>query len=196
MIQQFIETFTYAGLFLVLFAAALGLPIPEEVPVLAAGVLSHEAVVRWWIALPVCLAGILAGDVLLYWVGYHWGERILDWRPVRRVLSRDREEWLMAGYRRHGIKIVFTARHVIGLRAAAFLTAGIARVPFWKFVTVDGAAALVGVPVSFGIAFLFTDQLQAIMHEVHRAERWLALYALLAIGLWLAWLAWRQPRRP
>jgi membrane protein DedA with SNARE-associated domain len=195
MVETFIENFTYLGIFLVLFAAGLGVPIPEEVPVMAAGVLAHENVIRWWIALPVCLFGVLTGDIVLYWVGYHWGERILDWPMVRRVLSREREERLKAGYRRHGVKIVFTARHLIGLRAAAFLTAGIAHVPFWKFLVVDAVAALIGVPVGFGIAFLFTDQLQRVMADVQRFERWLVLYALVALAAWLGYLAWRQSRR-
>jgi membrane protein DedA with SNARE-associated domain len=195
MVQTFIEDFTHLGIFLILFAAGLGVPIPEEVPVLAAGVLSHEGVIRWWIALPVCIAGVLSGDVALYWVGHHWGERILDWRMVRYVLTREREERLMNAYRRHGVKIVFTARHVMGLRAAAFLTAGIARVPFWKFLLVDTVAALVGVPVGFGIAFLFTDQLGRVIADVHRFERWLVLYALVALAAWLAFLGWRQNRK-
>lgn len=195
MVQTFIEDFTHLGIFLILFAAGLGVPIPEEVPVLAAGVLAHEGVIRWWIALPVCIAGVLSGDVALYWVGHHWGERILEWRMVRYVLTREREERLMSAYRRHGVKIVFTARHVMGLRAAAFLTAGIAHVPFWKFLLVDTVAALVGVPVGFGIAFLFTDQLGRVIADVHRFERWLVLYALVALAAWLAFLGWRQNRK-
>jgi membrane protein DedA with SNARE-associated domain len=195
MVQTFIEEFTHLGIFLILFAAGLGVPIPEEVPVLAAGVLAHEGVIRWWIALPVCVAGVLSGDVALYWIGHHWGERILDWRLFRYVLTREREERLMSAYRRHGVKIVFTARHVMGLRAAAFLTAGIAHVPFWKFLVVDTVAALVGVPVGFGIAFLFTDQLERVIADVHRFERWLVLYALVALAAWLAFLGWRQNRK-
>jgi hypothetical protein len=50
-----------------------------------------------------------------------------------------------------------TVRHVLGLRAAAFLTAGIARVPFWKFILADASGAIVGVPFSFGLAYFFTD---------------------------------------
>jgi membrane protein DedA with SNARE-associated domain len=195
MVQRIIEQFTYVGLFLVLFGAGLGLPIPEEGPIIIAGVLAHEAVVRWWIALPLCIAGVLGGDIALYWIGHHWGERILEWRPVRRVLTRDREESLKAAYRRHGVKIVFTARHVVGVRAAAFLTAGICGIRFWRFLLVDALAAFVGVPVGFGIAFLFTDQLEQVLSDVHRFERWLVLYALLAVAAWLAWLAWRQSRR-
>ena len=178
-----------------LFSAGLGLPIPEEIPVLAAGVLASEGVVRWWLALAVCLVGILAGDTALYCIRHHWGERILEWRFVRWILSREREERLKAAYRGHGVKIVFTARHITGLRAAAFLTAGIARVPFWKFITADLAAALVGVPLSFGLAFLFTDQLELLLADIHRVERWIALAGLLLVAGWLGMILYRNVRR-
>jgi membrane protein DedA with SNARE-associated domain len=195
LVEAFIEQFTYVGLFLVLFGAGLGVPLPEEIPVLAAGVLSHEGIVRWWVTLPLCLVAILAGDTVLYWVGHHWGEHILDWRFVRYLLTPEREADLKARYRRHGLKIVFAARHVAGLRAAAFLTAGIARLPFAQFIAVDAAAGLIGVPFSFGLAFFFADRLEWVLADVHRIERWLAVAAIALVAGWLAFVAFRRARR-
>jgi membrane protein DedA with SNARE-associated domain len=82
----------------------------------------------------------------------------------------------------------------MGLRAAAFLTAGIARVPFWKFILVDAAAASIGIPIGFSLAYFFTDQLEEILQDVHRVERWLTLLGLIAIATWIALLAWRKSR--
>jgi membrane protein DedA with SNARE-associated domain len=194
MIENFIEQFTYLGIFLVLFAAGVGMPVPEEVPVIASAVLAHEAVVRWWLALPVCIAGVLSGDIALYWAGYHWGEHVLDWRIVRLVLTKAREEALKSSYHRHGVKIVFTARHIVGLRAAAFLTAGIVRLPFLQFLAVDAAGAMVSVPLAFGLGYLFTDQLAAALAGVHRVERWIGLAILVGIVGWIAIVFWRRNR--
>ena len=113
---------TYLGVFALLLAGGLGVPIPEELPVVAAGVLSREGLAQWWLALPVCVLGVLSGDVILYWAGRHWGERVLSWRPVRWVLSPERERRLKGAYRRHAVKTIVIARHVIGLRAAALGT--------------------------------------------------------------------------
>ena len=195
MLQGFVEHFTYLGIFGVLLLGSLGVPIPEEMPIIAAAVLSHEGIVRWWLVLPVCLLGVLSGDVVLYWVGRHWGEQVLSWRVVRLVLTPAREQWLKAAYRRHALKTVVTARHVMGLRAAAFLTAGIARVPFWKFIVADAGAAVLGVPFGFGLAYFFTDQIKAIVADVHRAERWLALAGLLVVAAVLVFGVWRWNRR-
>jgi len=123
-LQEYVDSFTYLGIFVVLVLGSLGVPIPEEMPIIAAALLSHEDVVRWWLALPICLLGVLSGDMVLYWVGRHWGEQVLRWPLVRLVLSPAKEQWLQAAYRRHAFKTVVTARHVMGLRAAAFLTAG------------------------------------------------------------------------
>jgi len=194
-LQEFVDSFTYLGIFAVLLLGSLGVPIPEEMPIIAAAVLSHEGLVRSWLALPVCVLGVLSGDMVLYWVGRHWGEQVLNWRLVRLVLSPTREQWLKAAYRRHALKTVVTARHVMGLRAAAFLTAGSARVPFWKFVVADVGAALVSVPLMFGLAYFFTDEIEAIMADVRRAERWLGLAGLLALAAILGVGVWRWHRR-
>ena len=194
-LQEFVDSFTYLGIFALLLLGSLGVPIPEEMPIIAAAVLSHEGLVRWWAAVPLCLLGVLSGDMVLYWVGRYWGEQVLKWRVVRLVLPPVREQWLKAAYRRHALKTVITARHVVGLRAAAFLTAGSANVPFWKFLAADAGAALFGVPLVFGLAYFFTDQIKAVMADVHRAERWLFLAGLLAVAVLLVIGVWRWHRR-
>jgi membrane protein DedA with SNARE-associated domain len=181
-LQELLQRFTYLGILAALLLGSVGVPIPEEMPIVAAGILSHEGLARWWLALPVCVLGVLAGDVVLYWAGRRWGERLLRWRVVRHVLTRARADWLKAAYREHAMKTVVMARHVAGLRAAAFLTAGIARVPFWKFILADAAAAAVTVPLAFGLAYFFTHQINAILADVHRVERWLALAGLVAVA--------------
>ena len=193
-LQQFLEQFTYVGTFAVLLVASLGIPIPEEMPIVAAAVLAHEGVARWWLALPTCIVGVLSGDMVLYWMGRHWGERVLDWRPARQVLTRPRQERLEAAYRRHAVKAIVAARHVAGLRAAAFLTAGIARVPFGTFLTADAAAAMVGVPLTFGLAYFFTHHLKAVLADVRRFEHWLALLAVVTLAAALLIAAWRRSR--
>jgi membrane protein implicated in regulation of membrane protease activity len=47
----------------------------------------------------------------------------------------------------------------------------------------------------FGSAYFFTDQIKAIVADVHRAERWLGLAGLLALAAMLVVGVWRWPRR-
>jgi hypothetical protein len=43
------------------------------------------------------------------------------------------------------------------------------------------SAAAVSVPFVFALAYFFTDQIGAILADVHRVERWLALAALIGL---------------
>ena len=185
MIEGAIEYFSYGGLLVVLLLGSLGVPIPEEVPIVAAGMLSHQQVMRWWLALPTCIVGVFAGDLILYWAGRHWGERVLDQPLIGRLLTRARLEQIQAGYRRRGVLIVFLARNVMGLRAAAFVGAGVVGLPFWKFAAADGAAIGYGVPLNFGLAYLFSRHLHAVLAEVHRVEGWIALLVVVGGGAWI-----------
>jgi membrane protein DedA with SNARE-associated domain len=60
---------------------------------------------------------------------------------------------------------------------------------------VDTAACLVGVPLGFGIAYLFTDRMRDLVAGVRHVERWIALALLVAIGVWVVVAAWRRGRR-
>ena len=195
MLERLIDYSPYVGILAALCLGSLGAPIPEEIPVVTAGLLARQEVVRWWLALPLCVVGVLSGDIALYWVGRHWGEHVLELRLVRRVLDPARREKLTAAYRKNGLIIVFAARHVMGLRAAAFLTAGIARIPFWKFLAVDGAAIGYGVPLNFSLAYLFADRVHELLANVYRIDRWIAVLAVVAAAGWIGVFVWRRSRR-
>jgi membrane protein DedA with SNARE-associated domain len=185
MLAQLIGHFTYPGVFLVLLASGLGVPIPEELPIAIAAMMARWDVMRWQGALLACVGGALAGDVLLYWFGRHFGRRILRWSTVRRVLTPARETRIMEAYRRHGLKFLVVARFVMGLRSAAFLTAGLVRVPFLWFFLVDSVAVLVSVPLTFGVAYAVADSVAVAVARVRELQLWIAGVVLLAAAGWL-----------
>jgi membrane protein DedA with SNARE-associated domain len=114
---------------------------------------------------------------------------------VRRFLSPERRDTLEASYRRHGVLIVFAARHMMGLRAAAFVTAGVVRLPFWKFAVADGSAIAYGIPLNFAVAYFFSEHLHAIMADLRRVESWIALGLLVVLVGWGSLALWRRSRR-
>jgi membrane protein DedA with SNARE-associated domain len=195
MLTQLIGHFTYPGVFLVLLVSGLGVPIPEELPIAIAAMMARWDVMRWQGALLACMGGALAGDVVLYWVGRHFGRRILRWPIVRlRVLTPAREARIMEAYRRHGLKFLVVARLVMGLRSAAFLTAGLVRVPFLWFFLVDVVAVLVSVPLTFGVAYAVADSVAVAVARVRELQLWIAGAVLLIAAAWLVVLLRRRPR--
>ncbi len=194
MLTQLIGNFTYPGVFLVLLVSGLGVPIPEELPIAIAAMMARWEVMRWQGALLACMGGALAGDMLLYWFGRHFGRRILRWSTVRRVLTPAREARIMEAYRRHGLKFLVAARLVMGIRSAAFLTAGLVRVPFLWFFLVDLVAVLVSVPLTFGVAYAVADSVAVAVARVRELQLWIAGAVLLIGAVSLIIVLRRRPR--
>jgi membrane protein DedA with SNARE-associated domain len=189
-LQGFLEHFGYAAVFGLLLVAGVGVPIPEELTQLTAGVLSHEGYLHLAIAIPVVWAGILAGDTVLFLLARRHGPRALDSRLVRRVLTPARRETLERHFARHAFLTVAVARHTGGIRFAAFALAGATGVRAATFVVADGLSAMISVPLVVGAGYLFAHHLA----EARRDLRFVEL-GVLAAALVGAWIVVRVRRR-
>ena len=65
--------------------AFLGLVLPGELALLLGGVLAHQDRIPLAGALAAGVAGAVAGDSAGYWIGRHWGPRLLTSGLGRRV---------------------------------------------------------------------------------------------------------------
>jgi membrane protein DedA with SNARE-associated domain len=151
----------FASAFGLLVIAGFGLPVPEEGPVIAAGIWvannTEFGVVRWLI-LPVCLIAIAISDVILYGIGRWWGSGLLKHGWMSRLLPPARREHIERNFHRYGLRILLLVRWLPGIRSPMFITAGIMRLPLYQFVIADGIAIIVGHSVIFGLAYWFGDQ--------------------------------------
>ncbi|TMB48984.1 MAG: DedA family protein, partial [Deltaproteobacteria bacterium] len=60
---------TLTGLFLLLVGGGIGLPLPEDLTLLAAGVLAHQHVLRLREVIAVGFAGVVSADWIIYLAG-------------------------------------------------------------------------------------------------------------------------------
>ena len=182
MTEQLIQQLGYAGITLVLVLGGLGLPIPEEVPIILAAVLSRHGQMWWPYAVTACMVGVLLGDFVVYFLGYYHGEKVLSLPLTRRLLTRARETQIKGYFHRHGFKILVLGRFAPGFRTAAYLTAGILQLPPLKLLLTDFVAASLSTAIMFGGGFYFANQIQSGMHQIQR----LALITVaLLLGSWL-----------
>src|SRR5262249_12684433 len=63
-------------------------------------------------------------------------------------------------FHRHGVWLLLAARLLPGFRTAVFLTAGITRLPWQRFLVADGLYALPGVSLLFFLSYWLTDTLR------------------------------------
>ena len=69
MIAFLLENGSYLAFTFILLMTGFGLPVPEEVPVVVAGVLASHGQLKPWLAFVACLVGILGGDCAIYGIG-------------------------------------------------------------------------------------------------------------------------------
>ena len=149
----------YSVILGVLFLCGLGLPIPEDITLIAAGFLSSNGNISFEGAMGVGFFGVLVGDTLLYCIGRNFGGRVFKWPGFRRVFTEARILKAETRIRAHGRTICFWARFLPGLRAPIYLTVGVMKVGFWSFFLLDGFAALISVPVWIYLGYLFGNNL-------------------------------------
>lgn len=162
--------FSYIGLFTVLMVAGLGVPLPEDIPLLAAGWLVYRGKADLVLMMLTGLAGVMVGDSLIFNMGRRYGVHIVEHKWLRRIAKPWMLEKARLMYENHGAKILFAARFMPGLRSVLFLTAGIFRVPFWKFFLIDGFAALISVPVWVYVGYRFSNYMEQILGGTRMAS--------------------------
>lgn len=167
-----IARFTYAAIIGVLLLCGLGLPLPEEVPILTSAILAASGTLEPWTALGALMLGVMVGDSAMFWLGQRWGTHLLEHGFARRMLTPERNAKILEYFAKYGAWIIFVARFLPGLRAPLFLTAGSMKVRFWIFFAMDGAAALISIPTSFWLAYYFTDQLENVLKVKDTVQYW------------------------
>ena len=152
---------SYFGIFIVLVLTGCGLPLPEEVPIVVAGVLAKAGSLNVYLALAACLVGAVAGDSVMYFIGHHFGRSWLREHPIlARHLTPERERQIEEKINQHGLKVFFLARFMLGVRAPIYITCGIMRVSFRRFLLADAISASVVVSLVFGLSYYFGEEVR------------------------------------
>jgi len=137
-----ISHFGYVGLFVGMFAQAVGIPLSSELQLAFAGYLASTHVLE---IVPVMIAGAagdISGAILAYFIGYYGGRPFLL-RFGRFFFVHEREieradDW----FARYGSRAVLVLKLLPGVRAFGSFPAGVTRMAFGIFLgwTALGAA--------------------------------------------------------
>ncbi len=194
-LQTLIDFFTgygYFAVFFVLLFCGFGIPIPEDVTLVAGGIISGLGYANEHTMFVVGMAGVLAGDSIMFMIGRLYGPKVRRIRLVRRILTPARFRAVQEKFARYGNWVLFVARFLPGLRTPIFLTAGMSRrISFWRFLVLDGFAALISVPLWVYLGYFGAYNREWLLTMVHRGQNGvLTIIGILALGLGILW--WRR----
>ena len=185
----------YFSVFFILLICGFGVPIPEDITLVAGGIIAGLGFADVHTMVVASLFGVLIGDGTMFTLGRIFGERILKFRPIRRILPPRRFGQVQEKFAKYGNWVLFVARFLPGLRSPIFVTAGMSRqISYCRFLVMDGFAALISVPVWVYLGYLGAYNRDWLMEMVHRGQHgvFVAL-GILAVVIAAVW--WRRHRR-
>ena len=178
----------YLGIIVYMILTGCGLPMPEEFAIIAGAALAASGKLDWRLTLASLLIGAILGDCVMYFIGKHFGRRLLNKNRLwKRLITPEREKNVEVLLAKHGVKVLLGARFLVGLRGPMYITAGILKVPFKRFVLADLFCATLVISLFFGLTYAYGAQ---IMNAIDKGEGWLTTVVIAvavvaaAVGIW------------
>ena len=211
LVEAFLRYLTYAALMLVLCASGMGVPIPEDIPLIYSGYLCNKehsplkevkvgidenhdgkyeryetrphAVPHLYIMMIAGMVGVLGGDSFVFMIG----RRGIDSdnfvaRHLRKVMHSKRRQKVEHHFAKHGNLTVFVGRFMPGLRSLVFSMAGMSRMSYLRFMLLDGLAAIASVPLFITIGYIFADKLNWLFGKIDRIKHILIPCAIVVVA--------------
>ncbi|CAN5591890.1 DedA family protein [soil metagenome] len=189
-IQGWIQTGGYFVLFALLFSCGLGLPLPEDVPLIIGGALVAKGQMNLVIVAIAAWCGIIGGDCVLYHIAKKYGMEITRVPFIGEHVTRARIQRVEKMFDQYGVWVVAVGRLFAGIRGAMVVAAGVTRYNFVKFIIADGLAALVSGGFFVAVGYWLGNNLTEA--RVREFKEWFFVGGLLlAIGI-IAWFIWRK----
>lgn len=188
--------FVYSFIVLFMTASSFGLPIPEEVTLVSAGLVAYMALhpdqfspptpdaegVNLFVLSAVCFFSVLGSDVLIYFIGKIFGRRIVQSKFFNKRISQERFNKINNVFNKYSHWACGLFRFTPGIRFPGHLSCGLMGVPLWKFILIDGAAALISVPTQVLLVAYYGDVILGKLKEFKLAV------GVVIISLLIFWI--------
>jgi membrane-associated protein len=125
----------YALLFAIVFSETgllVGIILPGDSLLFTVGVVAGAGGLNIVIVILVLMCAAMIGDSTGYWLGRSTGPRIFN-RPDSRLFKKDHLIRTQRFYEKHGGKTIIYARFVPIIRTFAAFVAGVAQMPYLRF---------------------------------------------------------------
>jgi membrane protein DedA with SNARE-associated domain len=184
----------YLVLFGLLFSCGLGMPLPEDIPLLTAGMLVGAGKMNLLAASVCAWLGIIGGDCVLYYLGHRYGLNITKVPFIGKHVTTKRIEQAERLFAKWGIWVVAIGRLFAGIRGAMVVAAGTIRYSFVKFVIADGVAALVSGGLFVWLGYKFGKLIKEpwFHKKVNEYGLWILAGAFAIVVLIIGFQLWRK----
>lgn len=175
--------FVYATLFFMLLGGAVGLPIPEDVPLVLAGIAIHSGRAQTGYMFLACYSAIIIGDAIVFLIGRRFGPTLFGREWFKKRISANSMRQIRVSLERRSLLMIFIARHLFYLRTVTFLTCGAVKMRISRFMLADALAALVSVPIMMSLGYYAAEQANDILKNARNISIMIGVLLLIVVVL-------------
>ena len=163
---SWLQLYGYPALWLCVFIAAFGAPLPTSLVLLAAGAFAALGDFNIFLLVAVASSASICGDNCGYLLGRKIGSRLLTWLSKKRrihfispqVLERSQEY-----FQRHGALAILLSRCVVTAFGGCInILAGAERYPYRRFLLYDVTGEIIGAALPLTLGYIFGASWEAI----------------------------------
>jgi membrane protein DedA with SNARE-associated domain len=181
-----IERYGYLIVFLGVMLEGVGIPLPGETVLIAAGALAHRGHLTLWETMAWGGLGAVMGGQVGYCVG-RFGGRPFVQRWGRYVfITPERLRRAERFFEQHGGRAVFLSRFITGLRVFGAFVAGMSRMSWGTFTIYSVLGGVVWAAAAVALGYIMWTSLGLVEHWLGRASLLLvtALVLLVILHWW------------
>lgn len=178
--MEFFATYGLIAVFVALITTPLGNPVPEDISLLAGGMIAGMGEASIWTALLVGYSGVLVGDCIAWAMG-----RKVGLQPggfLSRAVGNKQVMRLQRFYERFGDRTILICRQLPGFRLPCFFIAGASGISLKRFLLIDGSAALVTTNIFTWLGYYYSEDLAEVIDGME-AFRQAASILGIVVGL-------------
>lgn len=166
-----------------LMLAGINVPISEDLMIIFSAVLAATVVPEntYKLFLAVFL-GCYISDWACYWIGRKFGPKLWNIRWFAKTFDPKKIDQIQAYYEKYGFLTLLIGRFIpFGVRNGLFLTAGLGKMPFGKFLLSDGIACILSNTALFTLAYTVGKNYEMLIETLKTFNIFLFSAFLIAI---------------
>lgn len=143
-----------------LLLAGFNIPISEDAMIFISAVLAAQNPDQFFQLFTGVFLGAYLSDLICYWLGRQLGPKLWNIKFFANMVSREKVEKISRFYQNYGVLTLIVGRFIpFGVRNGLFLTAGLSKMDFFKFLLSDLIAALITVSLYFYLYFTYGESI-------------------------------------
>jgi membrane-associated protein len=187
LLLTFLQSYGYLALWIIVYIAAVGIPIPITLLLLAAGAFAALGDFNFVLLFIITFSALICGDNTGYWIGRIWGSKVLNWiersKRWNRLIPPQRIAQSRQYFQHRGGWAIFLSRFLFSaLGGIINLLSGSELYPYRYFLLLDSSGEALGAIIPLFLGYVFGASWEAV-GDVLGYSSFLILSLLIVIVL-------------